>query len=235
MKRLIHRVVGLTATLSLLVVAAPPTQAAELTLKDETGDSARYVYDLDSGDSSISAAPTEQQTDLTRVRFNFKRDSVVASARVRQLDRRTRVGVGVGANGKRYEVDAGKEGQVRVLSDGESRKCAGGTFQVLRRTQSYRFTIPLSCIGNPTTARFGFAVVRAVRRNDGRVETLFDDALRDGARRLPEQIKLGQPLSRGWLPTTEGRPEIAPQVVIDTSRTGLPDATRSPEPSPLTA
>lgn len=197
MKRLTHRVAVLAATMSLVGLAAPPSHAERQVIKDQARDSSRFVADLQSGDFSITEAPRESRTDLTRVRIDFRSDAVVAVAKVRRVGPRTQVALAVGARDRYYEVTVGREGRVRVFSGRATRVCADAAFQVVPSARSYRFTIPLSCIGDPTTARFGFAALRSVSRADRQIVTVYDDALRDGARDIPQRVRLGQPISRG--------------------------------------
>jgi hypothetical protein len=180
-----------------LGLAATPARADQAVRVDVVGDATAFVYDISTGEGSVADAVGETGADIVRVRFSFNRHHLVVVGSVRQLDPRARAAVGIGAGSHRYDAQSTRDGGVRVLVKGSLSRCVGGSARTVRRTQSYKFVIPVDCFGSPPEARFAFGVARGLAAPEDQAAVVFDDAHRDGARKLPDQFRLGAPVKRG--------------------------------------
>jgi hypothetical protein len=181
-------VLALTAALAL----AGPAHAGRRTVLDPANDVVKQI-----GQEPQKAAPHYDASDVTRFVTTLTQTRLVLSTGVRNLPKNYWAmlwEVQTDA-GTRYDIDLLKTGEVRfsVRTGGIEVPCEGMTRKADQLHSRVTVSLPLSCLGEPTTVRTG-AGAAASTRSLGRIYT--DDAQRVGAYSGSE-LALGRTVKRG--------------------------------------
>lgn len=183
---------AVSLSLGTVLAAAAPAHAGRRTLVDERGDVLKQV-----GSREPRIAPGARAADVVRFVTTMTRQKLVLRTTTRDLPKnfwamlwsvRTDLGAA-------YDVDVMKTGGVSssLSTGGVDVPCVGLTRSVRPARATVTVTVPLACLGGPTTVRTG-AGAAATDRDFGRI--LTDDAARSGAFR-DQRLALGRTVKRG--------------------------------------